>query len=64
MNLNLDFGFFNWALIQSFILKGLLFSFQLTFGTLGKCNILELLKVRNVSTTSKSDICLVSNDTS
>ncbi len=30
MNLNLDFGFFNWALIQSFILKGLIFSFQLT----------------------------------
>jgi len=25
MNLNLDFGFFNWALIQSFILKGLIF---------------------------------------
>ena len=30
MNLNLDFGFFNWALIQSFILKGLMFSLQLT----------------------------------
>ena len=30
MNLNLDFGFFNWGLVQSFILKGLIFSFQLT----------------------------------
>jgi glutamate/aspartate transport system permease protein len=28
--MNLDFGFFNWALIQSFIIKGLIFSFQLT----------------------------------
>ena len=30
MNLNLDFSFFDWALVQSFILKGLIFSFQLT----------------------------------
>ena len=28
--LNLDFAFLDWALIQSFILKGLLFSVQLT----------------------------------
>jgi glutamate/aspartate transport system permease protein len=28
--MNLDFGFFNWALIQSFVLKGLIFSVELT----------------------------------
>ena len=28
--MNLDFGFFNWQLVQSFVLKGLLFSIQLT----------------------------------
>ena len=28
--MNLDFGFFNWALVQSFVLKGLLFSIELT----------------------------------
>ena len=28
--MNIDFGFFNWALVQSFILKGLIFSVQLT----------------------------------
>ena len=28
--MNLDFGFFNWALVQSFILKGLAFSVELT----------------------------------
>ena len=28
--MNLDFGFFNGALIQSFIIKGLIFSFELT----------------------------------
>ena len=27
---NLDWGFYDWALIQGFVLKGLLFSFQLT----------------------------------
>jgi glutamate/aspartate transport system permease protein len=27
---NLDFGFFNWALVQSFVLKGLIFSAELT----------------------------------
>jgi glutamate/aspartate transport system permease protein len=27
---NIDFGFFNWTLVQSFILKGLIFSVQLT----------------------------------
>lgn len=30
MMLNLDFGFLNWAVIQSYILKGLFFSIQLT----------------------------------
>jgi glutamate/aspartate transport system permease protein len=30
MTLNLDFGFLNWAVIQSYILKGLFFSIQLT----------------------------------
>ena len=28
--MNLDFGFFNWTLVQSFILKGLAFSIELT----------------------------------
>ena len=28
--MNLDFGFFTWKLVQSFILKGLAFSFELT----------------------------------
>jgi glutamate/aspartate transport system permease protein len=28
--MNLDFGFFNWTLIQSFVLKGLIFSVELT----------------------------------
>ncbi len=28
--MNLDFGFFNWALVQSFVLKGLIFSIELT----------------------------------
>ena len=28
--MNLDFGFFNWALVQSFVLKGLIFSVELT----------------------------------
>jgi glutamate/aspartate transport system permease protein len=27
---NLDFGFFNWTLVQSFVLKGLIFSVELT----------------------------------
>jgi glutamate/aspartate transport system permease protein len=27
---NLDFGFFNWSLVQSFVLKGLIFSVELT----------------------------------
>jgi len=27
---NLDFSFFNWNLIQSFVLKGLVFSVELT----------------------------------
>jgi glutamate/aspartate transport system permease protein len=28
--MNLDFGFFNWTLVQSFVLKGLIFSVELT----------------------------------
>jgi glutamate/aspartate transport system permease protein len=28
--MNLDFGFYSWSLIQGYILKGLIFSFQLT----------------------------------
>src|SRR5918993_4306633 len=28
--MNLDFGFFNWTIVQNFILKGLLFSVELT----------------------------------
>ena len=28
--MNLDWGFYNWTLIQDFVLKGLMFSFQLT----------------------------------
>jgi glutamate/aspartate transport system permease protein len=28
--MNLDFGFLNWGIVSSFILKGLIFSFQLT----------------------------------
>ncbi len=49
MNLNLDFGFFNWALIQSFILKGLIFSFQLTvvamIGGIALGTILALMRL-------------------
>jgi glutamate/aspartate transport system permease protein len=30
MNLNLDFSFLNWGLIQSFVVKGFIFSVQLT----------------------------------
>ena len=30
MNLNLDFGFLNWQVVSNFILKGLVFSVQLT----------------------------------
>ena len=49
MNLNLDFGFFNWALVQSFILKGLLFSFQLTvvamIGGIALGTILALMRL-------------------
>ena len=30
MNLSLDFAFFDWGIIQSFILKGLVFSVELT----------------------------------
>ena len=49
MNLNLDFGFFNWGLIQSFILKGLIFSFQLTIvamiGGIALGTILALMRL-------------------
>ncbi len=30
MNLNLDFGFFNWGVVSSFVVKGFIFSVQLT----------------------------------
>jgi len=30
MNLHLDFGFLNWGIVQSFIVKGLIFSVELT----------------------------------
>ena len=30
--MNLDFGFLNWAVVQSFVLKGCVFSVQLTAG--------------------------------
>jgi len=47
--MNLDFEFFNWALIQSFILKGLLFSFQLTIvamiGGIALGTILALMRL-------------------
>jgi len=49
MNLNLDFGFFNWGLIQSFILKGLIFSVQLTvvamIGGIALGTILALMRL-------------------
>jgi glutamate/aspartate transport system permease protein len=49
MNLNLDFGFFDWALVQSFILKGLIFSFQLTIvamiGGIALGTILALMRL-------------------
>ena len=49
MNLNLDFGFFNWQLVQSFILKGLIFSFQLTIvamiGGIALGTILALMRL-------------------
>ena len=49
MNLNLDFGFFNWALVQSFIIKGLIFSFQLTIvamiGGIALGTILALMRL-------------------
>ena len=49
MNLNLDFGFINWALIQSFILKGFLFSVQLTLvamiGGIALGTILALMRL-------------------
>jgi len=49
MNLNLDFGFFNWGLVQSFILKGLIFSFQLTIvamiGGIALGTILALMRL-------------------
>jgi glutamate/aspartate transport system permease protein len=49
MNLNLDFSFFDWALVQSFILKGLIFSFQLTLvamiGGIALGTILALMRL-------------------
>ena len=47
--MNLDFGFFDWALVQSFIVKGLLFSFQLTLvamvGGIALGTILALMRL-------------------
>ena len=47
--MNLDFGFVNWALIQSFVLKGLLFSVQLTvvamLGGIALGTILALMRL-------------------
>ena len=47
--MNLDFGFFNWALVQSFIIKGLIFSFQLTIvamiGGIALGTILALMRL-------------------
>ena len=47
--MNLDFGFINWALIQSFVLKGLLFSIQLTvvamLGGIALGTILALMRL-------------------
>jgi len=49
MNLNLDFGFINASLIQAFILKGLLFSLQLTvvamLGGIALGTILALMRL-------------------
>ena len=47
--MNLDFGFFNWQLVQSFILKGLIFSVQLTIvamiGGIALGTILALMRL-------------------
>ena len=47
--MNLDFGFFNWQIVQSFILKGLIFSFQLTIvamiGGIALGTILALMRL-------------------
>jgi glutamate/aspartate transport system permease protein len=49
MNLNLDFGFFTWGLVKSFILKGLAFSFELTviamIGGIALGTILALMRL-------------------
>ena len=47
--MNLDFGFFNWGLIQSFIIKGLIFSVELTIvamiGGIALGTILALMRL-------------------
>ncbi|MEO5883544.1 MAG: amino acid ABC transporter permease [Caldimonas sp.] len=47
--MNLDFGFFNWALVQSFVIKGLIFSVQLTLvamvGGIALGTILALMRL-------------------
>ncbi|MEO7055981.1 MAG: ABC transporter permease subunit, partial [Caldimonas sp.] len=51
--MNLDFGFFNWQLVQSFILKGLLFSIELTIvamiGGIALGTVLALMRLSGKS---------------
>ncbi|MDR2330789.1 MAG: amino acid ABC transporter permease [Comamonas sp.] len=50
MNLNLDFSFYNWDLIQNFIIKGLMFSVMLTIvATLGGIFFGTLLALMRLS---------------
>ncbi|MEJ5027901.1 MULTISPECIES: amino acid ABC transporter permease [Comamonas] len=50
MNLNLDFSFYNWDLIQNFIIKGLVFSVMLTIvATLGGIFFGTLLALMRLS---------------
>ena len=50
MNLNLDFSFYNWDLIQNFIIKGLGFSIMLTIiSTLGGIFFGTLLALMRLS---------------
>ncbi|WP_394680354.1 amino acid ABC transporter permease [uncultured Comamonas sp.] len=50
MNLNLDFSFYNWDLIQNFIIKGLVFSVMLTIvATLGGILFGTLLALMRLS---------------
>ncbi|GAB2804887.1 ABC transporter permease subunit [Comamonas piscis] len=50
MNLNLDFSFYNWDLIQNFVIKGLVFSVMLTIvATLGGIFFGTLLALMRLS---------------